>query len=99
MSMRRSPFVDATQQSYYQRSISSSTKACPVYRSTLIHNQSDAYARLIEPSMVSLPFNDSATAASTPDRNIFTPSIGINTISNCTIHQHFKAIATSIQQQ
>ena len=87
------PFTNPThtQQSYNQRTISPSNEARPVYRSTVIKSQSDAYTRLVEASV--------AATASPPDRNIFTPSISIDTINSPVVQQRLKGIAISVQQQ
>jgi hypothetical protein len=87
------PFTNPThtQQSYNQRMISPSNKTSPVYRSTVIKSQSDAYTRLVEASVT--------TTASPPNRNIFTPSISIDTINNTIVQQRLKGIAISVQQQ
>jgi hypothetical protein len=92
-----------TQKSYCQYTIPSTTNSPPVIHSIPISRQSDAYARLVEASSAATsamrdPQSTTTSTRLSRYRNIFTPSISIDSIKDDTIKQHLKTIATSVQQ-
>lgn len=97
------------QPSWCHRSVSSPSSSPPVVRSTRITKQSDVYDRLIAASSAAAAAsnvhdrNSSSTVSSsstitTLSRNIFTPTICIDSIKDDNIKKRLKAIAAAVQR-